>query len=92
MGDHLVDHLALQIEVGARVAEDQAVPGAARDILGAPHDQREERVRHVGDDQRERPRALRREAARQAARDVPELVDRLLDPPTVSRRGRWSSG
>ena len=67
VGDHLLDHLALDREVGAGVAEDHAVAAAARDVLGAADDQREERVGDVGDDHGERARsaaALRPRASR----------------------------
>jgi hypothetical protein len=77
--DHLVDHLALELEIGTGVAEDHAIAGAARDVLGPADDQREERVRDVGDDDGERSGALGREPTREPARDVAELGDRLLD-------------
>jgi hypothetical protein len=39
VGDHVLDHLALELQIGAGIAKDQAVPGAARDVLGSPDDQ-----------------------------------------------------
>ena len=81
VGDHLLDHLALELEVGARVAEEHAEAGAPRDVLRSADDQREERVRDVRDDQRERARPLPAQPAREAARNVAELGDRLLDAP-----------
>src|SRR5215211_4722968 len=81
MGEHLLDHLALHGEITAGVAEDHAVAGAPGDVLRAAHDQGEERVRHVGDDHRERSRPPGAETARQAAGHVAELADRVLDTP-----------
>jgi hypothetical protein len=81
VGDHLLNDVSFDRQVRPRVAEDHAVVGAASDILGPAHDQGEERIRHVGDDQGECSRLLPDQPAGEAARDVAELGDGLLDPP-----------
>ena len=60
--------VALELEVGARVAEERAVARAPRHVLGPADDQREERVRDVRDDHPERAGAVPAQAAGEPAR------------------------
>ena len=77
--NQLFDHLALDAEVRSGVAEDHVVVGAACDLLGCSHDCREEGIRDVGDDHRERACPLPTQPAGEPARDVAEVRDRLFD-------------
>jgi len=79
VGDHLLDHLALDVEVAARVAQNDSVARSPRDVLGGPHDQGEEGVCDVRHDQGQRSSALAAQPAREPARDIAEILDRLLD-------------
>src|SRR5207244_4355750 len=81
VGDHLLNGASFEREVAAGITEDQTVVRAARDVLRATDDQREERIRDVRNDQRERARLLPAEPAREPARHVAEIRDGLLDPP-----------
>src|SRR5207247_11189425 len=70
---------ALALEVALGIAEDDVVAGAPRDLLYTPHDEREEGVRYVRDDDAERVRPALDQPAREAVRHVAELLDRRLD-------------
>ena len=73
VSDQLLDHVALDREVGAGVAEDDAVGGSPGDFLGRANDHREERVGDVGHDHGERPGAAAAQPTREPARYVAEL-------------------
>ena len=73
-GEQVVEVAVLALEVALAVTEDHVPAVAPGDVLGAAHDQGEERVSDVGDDHPDRL------AADDAPRDVSELGDRRLDP------------
>ena len=78
--EHVLDVAPLALEIGLGVREDDVVPRAPGHVLGAVDDQREERVRDVGDDQADRAGLASDQTLGESVRDVAELGDRLLDP------------
>src|SRR4029453_10276243 len=78
VGNQLLRDVALHREVGAGVAEDDAVGRASSHLLACPYDQREERVCYVGHDHGQRPGLARAQPAGESTWDVAEVGDRLL--------------
>ena len=75
VGDHVVEVVGFALEVAAGVAEDDAVAGAAGDVLGAAEDEGEEGVGEVGHDEAEGAGFLADQAAGETVGDVAELGD-----------------
>ena len=67
------------------VAEDHGVALGLGEVLGAPRDLGEERVRHVQDYEPEAPAAARPELARRGIGDEPQLLHRRFHPRTGLR-------
>jgi hypothetical protein len=75
--------LALGVALGR--AEEHRVPVAQCRLLDPAHERGVERVRDVGEEQGDRLRRLRDEAAGDRVRAVAELLDRSLDRPAGGR-------